>query len=734
MRELDHWVLWKKKFEKGKFYESRYVEGKQRNGKFIDGKFVEGKFIKVELINGDLIEGKWRKPLYQINDKKAKSNDPSTWTTFSNALKCYKPKYEGIGFVFAGSGITGIDIDHCIENGQISSLAQEIINQCNSYTEKSPSGEGVHIYAHGTIPKALHTEIEMYCEGRYFTVTGDKLNEQGVEHRQDVLDRLYKEYAKEEVYEAIREVAATTELWGDPERQQNDEDQLQKAFNSMKGPKIKDLYNGNWQSYFSSQSEADQSLCEYLAYWLDEGPNRFNRIDQAFKNSKLYRAKWNGPDYKTLTINKGIDRCVQLLGKQTELEVKNMPDGELFKYLKDNPVETAKTFSVLTLIKEVWETRIKEAWEAASIKYPALNDMNLLEENPELIELEIANLIEIIGENPELMKLETVDVIEAIGKLKEPAINESIDSVIVNLFKALDKLEEPLKKEIEIELAKYLRMPQGSHVNSLTHKITTKISDPAQLDINGRGTIESKNFKLYIEGYDKLVNGANTSAVKLFNAAIMNCKKNGGPLAQIPLKEYMELRGLKDEDKARKQIKNDMEVFKAIKFEYKHKRDWLSISLYGGRSGIYKGIIEFRFTPEFYASIPEKQFMFIPQEFFTTSDKYNPHTAYFILRVSEHKRMNLGKKNENIIGVQTLIDSSPFFPKYEEIEPRYFKQLMLKPFERDMNAALSIKWDYTGAQPNDYNEFIHSNVVITWVDYPNVERLRKSKTPLKKGV
>lgn len=315
-----------------------------------------------------------------------------------------------------------------------------------------------------------------------------------------------------------------------------------------------------------------------------------------------------------------------------------------------------------------------------------------------------------------------------IGKSTEEMIAWS-DKFKASLEELVQK-SDPSNKEIENVIAQYLKLPQSTHTNSLAHKLTTRISNPAQLDLNGRGTIADKDFKLYIEGYDRLVNGANTSAVKFFDAAVMNCSKNHDSLARIPLNEYMELRGLKDEKEARKQIKSDMEVLKAIKFDYKgtgkRKSDWLSISLYGGRDGIYKGVIEFMFSKDFYASIPENQFMFMPREYFSTRDKYNPHTSYFIRRIAEHKRMNLGKTNENIIGVETLINSSPLFPKYEDVKYR-FTQFILTPFEKDMDVIKSIKWHYSGEQPTSYNEFIDSSVVITWVDYPDVGKLTQRK-------
>lgn len=261
MRELNHWVLWTKD-----------------------------------------------KAPHQINGKLARSNDPNTWSSFAHALKCFdSSKYQGIGFMFAGSGITGIDIDHCIEDGQLSTLAQEMIDQCNSYTEKSPSGTGIHIYMQGVVPKAIKKEIEMYSEGRYFTVTGDKLNNLNVEPRQRVLDQLYNKYAR---------VSLTNNMLypiiGDSfEPRLNEDEILKRAFNSPNGSKIKALYDGDLSKHDGDHSVADLALCHYLAIWLN---GDFNRIDQAFRNSGLYRDKWNRQDYKEMTINKAISGCTQSVG------------------------------------------------------------------------------------------------------------------------------------------------------------------------------------------------------------------------------------------------------------------------------------------------------------------------------------------------------------------------------------------------------------------------------------
>tara|TARA_R100001143_G_scaffold63387_1_gene70096 strand:- start:31925 stop:32428 length:504 start_codon:yes stop_codon:yes gene_type:complete len=81
----------------------------------------------------------------------------------------------------------GIDLDGCIIKGQLVPQAQQIVNYCNSYTEVSPSGTGLHIFVKGNLPPEIPHKIamdnqgykvfEIYDRKRYFTVTGDVYGE-----------------------------------------------------------------------------------------------------------------------------------------------------------------------------------------------------------------------------------------------------------------------------------------------------------------------------------------------------------------------------------------------------------------------------------------------------------------------------------------------------------------------------------------------------------------------------
>ncbi|WP_040196765.1 hypothetical protein [Candidatus Soleaferrea massiliensis] len=76
---------------------------------------------------------------------KAKSNDPSTFSDFQTVCKAFETgKYDGLGIgIFHGIG--AIDIDHCVVEGTISDMASDIIDKMGSYTEISPSGNGIRI-------------------------------------------------------------------------------------------------------------------------------------------------------------------------------------------------------------------------------------------------------------------------------------------------------------------------------------------------------------------------------------------------------------------------------------------------------------------------------------------------------------------------------------------------------------------------------------------------------------
>ncbi|MGH7142704.1 MAG: hypothetical protein ACREJ2_01060 [Planctomycetota bacterium] len=124
---------------------------------------------------------KTKVPYKPKNGSKASTTDPATWDTLECALAGYaRGGFAGIGFVFANNNIIGIDLDHCIKDGVLHPDAERIVKTCNSYTEYSVSGDGLHILLLGTKNTDACVKPEMSWGGecavweadRFFVMTG----------------------------------------------------------------------------------------------------------------------------------------------------------------------------------------------------------------------------------------------------------------------------------------------------------------------------------------------------------------------------------------------------------------------------------------------------------------------------------------------------------------------------------------------------------------------------------
>ena len=139
--------------------------------------------------------------------KAASSTKPETWSTFEAAVAAVDGEcYDYIGFVFANNGIVGIDIDAGFDdNGFLSDLSIDIMKACGSFTEKSRSGRGIHIYVKGKLPfdgKNNRNGVEIYQAGRYFIATGRRLVYHDLVENQEGIDYVLSKYFPEEVKEA----------------------------------------------------------------------------------------------------------------------------------------------------------------------------------------------------------------------------------------------------------------------------------------------------------------------------------------------------------------------------------------------------------------------------------------------------------------------------------------------------------------------------------------------------
>ena len=240
--------------------------------------------------------------------KRAKSNDSTTWGSFEQAVAQVKGAYVGIGFELNGS-IVGIDIDHCVNplTGEASPFAQSIIDYIDSYTEYSPSGEGIHIFVRGEIPgdgrKRSDLGLEIYKNRRYLTVTGRPYQKvKPLATRYEQITNLYEKHFYKVAASESGTETERPDMWADDVL-------IEKAGQAENGELFQKLWLGKWEDNYPSQSEADLALCGLLAYWTG---NDKEQIDRLFRSSGLMRDKWDEKrgncTYGETTINKAIQQ------------------------------------------------------------------------------------------------------------------------------------------------------------------------------------------------------------------------------------------------------------------------------------------------------------------------------------------------------------------------------------------------------------------------------------------
>ena len=225
------------------------------------------------------------------------------------------------GFAFTKADpYIGVDLDNCVdETGQLKEWAADIVSELDSYTERSQSGNGVHILLRGSLPANTRKgHIEMYDCDRYFALTGDLYDPYSteIEDRQQEIDRLYAELCPED---ECRPPAVKQEVPVD------DEDLLNRIRRSRQGQRFEKLWAGDLSDYDGDHSRADFDLCGILAFWTG---NDEPRMDALFRRSGLYRDKWERTDYRDRTLHNALQGEVYKPPKDDDLQVPDHIKGK----------------------------------------------------------------------------------------------------------------------------------------------------------------------------------------------------------------------------------------------------------------------------------------------------------------------------------------------------------------------------------------------------------------------
>jgi primase-polymerase (primpol)-like protein len=170
-------------------------------------------------------EGDWKKPpMIPTTGRLASVANPNTWSTFQDAKTAYETgRYAGIGLMLTKeAGIVGVDIDHCIHNNTLTQQAQKIISNLQTYTEISPSGEGIRCFVKGSLPGAYRRKgnVELYEDKRYLTLTGHSIHASPtIPDRQTELESVYADLFR--TFVTPPNVPESTGRVGKPDQRRN---------------------------------------------------------------------------------------------------------------------------------------------------------------------------------------------------------------------------------------------------------------------------------------------------------------------------------------------------------------------------------------------------------------------------------------------------------------------------------------------------------------------------------
>lgn len=262
----------------------------------------------------------------------AKTNDASTWGTYDECVKARDMhSYDGVGIVFTGR-LCGIDIDAVSHDGSvayINPLEKEVCKLFEgTYMEYSPSGNGIHILGLCEVEnlpflqregkwrisddyymKNPKNNLEIYIAGatnRFFTFTEDKIS---TDNFRDIT-REVKVFIDEYMH---RNDLRKSNIKGD-DMNNNWETKKEEILTAIKASKngqkfCKLYYDRDISDYGYDESSADLALCDMLAFWCGKDKEL---MDKMFRDSQLYRAKWERADYREMTLDKACSNVQEI--------------------------------------------------------------------------------------------------------------------------------------------------------------------------------------------------------------------------------------------------------------------------------------------------------------------------------------------------------------------------------------------------------------------------------------
>jgi len=277
----------------------------------------------------------------------AQIDNPKHFVSYEEGLSHANEKI-GIGFVLTEPDpFVAIDVDHCFHNGELTQEAEEIVKLFNSYTEISPSGEGLRVFIKAnekpTAGGNRKGYFEQYSKDRYVTVTGNLTTHEikEIQFRDEELKTYISKFtSNKKSMQEKGNLQHASSAENNPQKKELLNLQTQESFpqqkNSIKGEDMKKNSNTTapsssvkltdeqiikkaskkskfldlWTGATSNPDESsnDFSLLLELAFWTGKDPQQMERL---FRRSELMRPKWDEKRGDTTYGQRSIQRAIE---------------------------------------------------------------------------------------------------------------------------------------------------------------------------------------------------------------------------------------------------------------------------------------------------------------------------------------------------------------------------------------------------------------------------------------
>ncbi len=312
---------------------------------------------------------------------RASVTNPTQWLDFETAVEAAIQYGGGIGYVLASNDqLTCIDMD--VTDAQTQTEKGEpideskwttvdsfnrynaIVTAFDSYTERSRSGKGIHVWVRGKIGKGCRRDgVEVYSQERFIICTGNIILDKPIKENTELLTILVNEISGGQFVQTDLVELAETE---------SDATVWERAKNAVNNHNFIPLCNGEWQAKgYPSQSEADLALMSMFCFYSKSNA----------QCRRMFRQTGLGQREKATRDDKYINYTLKQIRSRQAREDASLEKGSVIadaivkneeaKYAQQVGPQDGAVIDTQSLINKMQQHSYEQSVRASTVPQPA---------------------------------------------------------------------------------------------------------------------------------------------------------------------------------------------------------------------------------------------------------------------------------------------------------------------------------------------------------------------------